>query len=123
MEFLRLESSVQGLARTTTEPVTLHGVEIPAGTKVMMLFGSGNRDEREFGPTADQLDLRRESKRHLAFSTGAHFCIGSHFARLQARVAFEELLSRQPTIGVDVAAGQRLHSSFTRAGSRSRRPA
>jgi hypothetical protein len=114
VEFLRLESSVQGLARNTTEPVKLHGVEIPAGTKVMMLFGSGNRDEREFGPTADQLDLRREPKRHLAFSTGAHFCIGSHFARLQARVAFEELLARQPAIGVDVAAGQRLHSSFTR---------
>jgi cytochrome P450 len=114
LEFLRLESSVQGLARLTTEPVVLHGVEIPAGTRVMMLYGSGNRDEREFGPTADQLNLRREAKRHLAFSTGAHFCVGSHFARLQARVAFEELLARQPNIGVDVAAGQRLHSSFTR---------
>jgi cytochrome P450 len=53
-------------------------------------------------------------KRHLAFSSGAHFCIGSHFARLQARVAFEELLARQPRVGVDVAAGRRLHSSFVR---------
>jgi hypothetical protein len=114
LEFLRLESSVQGLARLTTEPVVLHDVEIPVGTRVMMLYGSGNRDEREFGPSAAGLDIRRDAKRHLAFSTGAHFCIGSHFARLQARVAFEELLARQPHIGVDVAAGQRLHSSFTR---------
>jgi cytochrome P450 len=79
-----------------------------------MLYGSGNRDEREFGPTADRLDITRDIKRHLGFSSGAHFCIGSHLARLQARVAFEELLARQPHIGVDVAAGTRLHSSFTR---------
>jgi cytochrome P450 len=114
VEFLRLESSVQGLARMTTAPVTLHGVEIPAGVKVLMLYGSGNRDEREFGADADRLDISRDIPRHLAFSTGAHFCVGSHFARLQARVAFEELLARQPTIGVDVRAGTRLHSSFTR---------
>jgi cytochrome P450 family 130 len=114
LEFLRLESSVQGLARTTTRPVTLHGVDIPEGAKVMMLFGSGNRDEREFGPTAEALDVTRTIPRHLGFSTGAHFCIGSHLARLQARVAFEELLGRVPTVGVDVPAGRRLHSSFTR---------
>jgi cytochrome P450 family 130 len=114
VEFLRLESSVQGLARTTTRPITVHGVDIAEGTKVMMLFGSANRDEREFGADADRLDITREVKRHLAFSSGAHFCIGSHFAKLQARIAFEELLARRPTIGVDVAAGTRLPSSFTR---------
>ncbi len=113
-EFLRLESSVQALARMTTRPVAIHGVDIPAATKVLMLYGSANRDEREFGDDADRLDINREIKRHLAFSSGAHFCIGSHFAKLQARVAFEELLARQPHIGVDVAAGRRLHSSFTR---------
>jgi cytochrome P450 family 130 len=114
VEFLRLESSVQGLARMTTAPIALHGVTIPAGVKVLMLYGSGNRDQREFGPDADRLNLTRDIKRHLAFSSGAHFCIGSHFARLQARVAFEELYARHPHIGVDVSTGQRLHSSFTR---------
>lgn len=114
LEFLRLESSVQGLARWTTEPLTVDGVAVPAGVKVLMLFGSGNRDEREFGPDADRLDITRDIKRHLGFSSGVHFCIGSHLARLQARIAFEELLARQPHLGVDVAAGQRLHSSFTR---------
>jgi cytochrome P450 len=114
VEFLRLESSVQGLARCVTRPVTVRGVDIAQGTKVMMLFGSANRDEREFGDDADRLDITRDVKRHLAFSSGAHFCIGSHFAKLQARVAFEQLLARAPHIGVDVDAGTRLHSSFTR---------
>jgi cytochrome P450 len=114
VEFLRLESSVQGLARMTTDAVTVQNVEIPANVKVLMLFGSANRDEREFGADADRLDIGRQVKRHLAFSSGDHFCVGSHFARLQARVAFEELLARQPQIGVDVASGHRLHSSFTR---------
>lgn len=114
LEFLRLESSVQGLARTTTRAVTIRGTEIPEGSKVMMLYGSGNRDEREFGPDAEQLDITRTIPHHLGFSTGAHFCVGSHLARLQAKVAFEELFARQPEIGVDVEAGRRLHSSFTR---------
>jgi cytochrome P450 len=114
LEFLRLESSVQGLARTTLRPVTLHGVTIPEGEKVLMLFGSGNRDEREFGPTADRLDVTRRFQRHLGFSGGVHFCIGSHLARLQAHVALTELLGRFPTIGVDIAAAQRIQSAYTR---------
>lgn len=114
IEFLRLESSVQALARTTTRPVILHGERVPAGEKVLMVYGAANRDEREFGPTADRLDVTREIRRQLAFSSGPHFCVGSHLARLQARVAFEELLATQPEIGVDAARGIRLPSPFTR---------
>lgn len=114
MEFLRLEGSVQGLARTTTAPAVVHGVEIPEGSKVMLLYASANRDEREFGPTADRLDIRRDMPRHLGFASGPHFCIGNHLAKLQARVAFEELLTRQPGIGVDVTAGERVRAPFTR---------
>ncbi|MFL6108376.1 MAG: cytochrome P450 [Marmoricola sp.] len=115
LEFLRLESSVQGLARTTTRDVTLHDVTIPAGEKVMMLYGSGNRDPREFGSGADELDVRRDVRRHLAFSSGPHFCIGSHFARLQARVAVEELMAAHPWIEADASAGTRHPSAFVRA--------
>ena len=114
IEFLRLEGSVQGLARTTLAPARFGDVEIPAGIKVMLLYAAANRDEREFGPTAGQLDVRREIPRHLGFASGVHFCIGSHLARMQARVAFEELLSARMRIGADVAAGQRLQSAFTR---------
>ncbi|QDQ97151.1 cytochrome P450 [Tomitella fengzijianii] len=114
LEFLRLEGSVQGLARTTLKPVRIHGVEIPEGQKVMMLYGSANRDEREFGPDADLLDVTRTISRHLGFSSGVHFCIGSHLARLQARIAFEELLARHPHVGVDLDRSERLRSAFTR---------
>ncbi|MGO4255152.1 cytochrome P450 [Marmoricola sp. RAF53] len=115
MEFLRLESSVQGLARTTTRDVEIDGVTIPAGEKVMMLYAAGNRDPREFGPDADRLDLRRTFTRHLSFSSGPHFCIGNHLAKLQARIALEELLAAHPGITVDAAAGTRHHSAFVRA--------
>jgi cytochrome P450 len=114
VEFLRLESSVQGLARTTTRDVTIHGVTIPAGDKVMMLYGAANRDPREFGDTADRLDLHRSITRHLAFSSGPHFCIGNHLAKLQARVALEELLAAHPQVSVDPAAGTRHESAFVR---------
>lgn len=114
LEFLRLEGSVQGLARTTLRPVVLHDVEIPAGEKVLMLFGAANRDDREFGPTVDRLDITRQFPRHLGFSSGPHFCVGSHLARLQAKVALEELLARHPDVGVDLDQAVRLRSPFTR---------
>ncbi|GAB2829464.1 cytochrome P450 [Actinocorallia aurea] len=114
MEFLRLEGSVQALARTTTRPVELHGVEIPEGEKVMMLYGSAGRDEREYGPTADRLDITRPIGRHLGFASGVHFCIGSHLAKLQARVALEELYARHPHAGVDLSRAERISSPFTR---------
>lgn len=114
LEFLRLEGSVQALARTTTRPVRVRDSDIPEGSKVLLLYGSANRDQREFGDTAETLDVTRTIRRHLGFAHGPHFCIGSHLARLQARVAFEELLVRQPHIGVDTTAGERLLSSFTR---------
>ena len=79
-----------------------------------MLYGAANRDAREFGPTADRLDVTRDIPRHLGFATGVHFCIGSHLARLQAQIAFEELLAAMPQIGVDVERGVRLKSAFTR---------
>lgn len=114
VECLRMESSVQALARTTTREVTIEGVTIPADEKVMMLYGSANRDERRYGPTAGELDITREDTGHLAFSRGPHFCIGSHFARLQARLAVEELYAAHPSLGVDHTAAVRTVSPFTR---------
>jgi hypothetical protein len=114
LEFLRLESSVQGLARTTLTDVEVDGVTIPAGQKVMMLYAAANRDPREFGESADRLDVRRQISRHLSFSSGPHFCVGSHLARLQARVALEEVLAAHPWVSVDPGAGRRHESPFVR---------
>jgi cytochrome P450 len=94
-EFLRYDSPVQGLARTTTRPVRVHGVEIPEGVKVLLLFASANRDERRIADP-DRFDVTRDPNPHLAFGFGTHFCLGASLARLEARVAFEELLARLP---------------------------
>jgi hypothetical protein len=113
-EFLRLTSPVQGLARTTTRDVTIEGKTIPKDTKVMLLYGSANRDEREFGPTAEECNVSRKITRHVALSYGPHHCIGAAVARLQARVALEELLSRCPNFTVDYAAGQFASGNYVR---------
>jgi cytochrome P450 len=94
-EFLRYDSPVQGLGRTTTAPVTLHGVTIPEGARVLLLFGSANHDERKIADP-ECFDVLRDPNPHLAFGFGAHFCLGANLARLEARVAFEELLARLP---------------------------
>lgn len=94
-EFLRYESPVQALARTVTRPVELHGEHLAPGDKVLLLFGSANRDEREFDD-ADLFDVLRRPSRHLAFGHGVHYCLGASLARLEARVAYEELLAQIP---------------------------
>ncbi|MFE3255178.1 cytochrome P450 [Nocardia sp. NPDC059091] len=113
-EFLRMTSPVQGLARTTTRDVDLHGVTIPAGRRVLLLYGSANRDEREFGPTAAELDVRRNPKRIMTFSHGHHHCLGAAAARMVARVALEELLARCPDFTVDLDTVQWAHGNYVR---------
>lgn len=103
-ELLRLTSPVQGLARTATRDVTLHGVTVPAGRKVLLLYGAANRDPRRYGPDADELDVTRRPGQLLTFSQGNHHCLGAAAARLQARVALEELLRRFPSYDVDAGA-------------------
>lgn len=115
-EFLRLTSPVQGLARTATRDVTIADTTIPAGRKALLLYGSGNRDEREFGSNAAELDVRRAPRNILTFSHGAHFCLGAAAARMQSRVALTELLSRYPDFEVD------LESVAWAGGSYVRRP-
>ncbi len=100
-ELLRLTSPVQGLSRTTTRDVTIGDTTIPANRKVLLLYGSGNRDERQFGPDAGELNVLRKPHQILTFSYGAHHCIGNQAARMQARVALEELLARCPDYTID----------------------
>lgn len=99
-EMLRLESPAQALPRLATRELTLHGVRIPRGAEVLLVWAAANRDEREF-PDPDHFDIGRPIRRHLAFGQGIHFCLGANLARLEARVAFEELLARVPEYALD----------------------
>lgn len=112
-EFLRLETPVQGLCRTTLRPVRIHDVTIPPGEKVLLLFGAANRDEREF-PQPDRLDPDRRVERHLAFGFGAHYCVGAALARLMGRVAVEQIAPLLPRWRIDVARGRRARSAINR---------
>jgi cytochrome P450 len=105
---------VQGLARTTTRDVELHGTTIPAGRKVLLLYASANRDPREFGDDADALRVERRPRQILSFGYGAHHCLGAAVARLQSRVALEELLGTFPEFTVDAAAGEYAPGHFVR---------
>jgi len=113
-EFLRLSSPVQGLARTLTRDVKLEGKTLAHGRKVLLLYASANRDEREFGPDAGTCDVTRKIRRHLSFSYGPHHCVGAAAARLQARVVLEEVLARCPDFAVDAEAGRYADGPFVR---------
>ncbi|MEM6105601.1 cytochrome P450 [Mycobacterium sp. 050272] len=100
-ELLRLTSPVQGLARTTTCDVAIGDTTIAAGRRVLLLYGSANRDERQYGPDAGELDVTRCPRNILTFSHGAHHCLGAAAARMQSRVTLTELLGRCPDFDVD----------------------
>jgi len=116
-ELLRFTSPTQYMARTTTRAVSLHDVEIPAGEKVALLLGSGNRDPREFD-RPDEFDITRVNPRILAFGHGAHVCLGAAVARLEARVALEEFLARYPRYAVDEDGIEFLHSGNVQGPTR-----
>jgi len=98
-ELLRFESPVQYQVRTAVAETELHGVAIPAGSAVALLWGAANRDERRW-ERPDELDLARQPRRHLAFGEGIHHCLGAPLARLQGRVVLEETMRAMPAYRV-----------------------
>ena len=97
-EMLRWTSPVVSFMRTATRDTELGGTPIRDGDPVLMLYASANRDERQFGPTADRFEIGRTPNQHVAFGFGTHFCIGATLARIEARVLLEELLDRFETV-------------------------
>jgi cytochrome P450 len=94
-ELLRWISPVVYMRRTAVDDTTLEGVPIAAGQKVVMYYGSANRDPDAFGPTAGELDLARAPNDHVAFGGGGpHFCLGAHIARIEIHALLRELLTR-----------------------------
>jgi cytochrome P450 len=99
-ELLRFEPPSPVQARYLTKDVEHHGQPVPEGSAVLLLNASGNRDERRFSDP-DRFDIRRAIDHHLAFGYGTHFCLGAALARLEGRVALDEVLARFPTWEVD----------------------
>ena len=116
-EVLRFDapSPVQG--RVLHRAVELYGTAIPEGSTMLLLNGAANRDERHF-TDPDRFDIRRDEGPHLSFGYGVHFCLGAALARLQGRVALEELLRRWPAWDVDLDRAEMAHTGSVRGWGR-----
>lgn len=96
-EIIRFHGPVRGFMRTTTRPVTLGNLSLPAETKLFLIYGSANRDEECFSD-ADQFQMQRKPNHHLGFGYGVHFCVGAPLARLEGRLMFEALTQHFPDL-------------------------
>jgi cytochrome P450 len=112
-ETLRIDMPTQMLGRTIARDFELRGQELAAGSGLLFLWGSANRDEREFSEP-DTFDLYRRAPRILSFGHGQHMCLGAHVARLEGRVVIEEVLRVMPDYEIDTDGIQRLRSEFFR---------
>ena len=108
-ETLRYDTSSQMLARVTSEDVELHGQVVPRGDRVLLLVGSANRDDRVF-PQADRYELDRDFTQLASFGFGRHFCLGASLARLESRVALQELVAKIADYDIDELRAERVHT-------------
>ncbi len=113
-EALRLEPSLMGLGRMSLEDVTVRGVTIPKGERVMLLFGAANRDEAVF-EDAEEFHVDRPNNRHLTFGSGIHRCVGAPLARLEMRIVLEEVLRRMPGLRLVDEEAVQVSYAFSRA--------
>jgi len=111
-EVLRYESPSPVQARSVARETEVHGQTIAEGSIMLLLNGSANRDERQY-PNGESFDIHRTGS-HLSFGQGLHFCLGSSLARMQARVALEEMLTRWPEWEVDLDNAEMAHTSSVR---------
>src|SRR5262249_9841705 len=94
-EMFRYDSPTHMMARTLTRDVTLHGCTMEQGKKVALILASANRDERRW-PNADAFDVTRDTSEHVGLGHGIHHCLGAALARLEGRIALEEILATMP---------------------------
>jgi cytochrome P450 len=116
-EILRFEAPSPVQARTIATDVEYYGQKIPAGEIMVLLNGSANRDDRHF-PDGDTFDIHRKIDRHLSFGYGIHFCLGSALARLEGRVALDEVLKRWPDWEIDWDNAKQARTSTVRGWER-----
>ncbi|WP_216898255.1 cytochrome P450 [Nocardia alni] len=104
-EILRFEPPAPHVARYVTRDVEYYGQVVPEGSALMLILGAANRDHRQYPPDGDVFDIQRDTRQqHLSFSIGTHYCLGAALARLEGRIALEEILKRFPEWDVDLSA-------------------
>ncbi|BBY23158.1 cytochrome P450 [Mycobacterium stomatepiae] len=109
-ELLRFEPPAPHIARTTTRDLQYYGQPVPAGSIMMLLAGAANRDHRQFPPDGDVFDVHRKAGAHVGFGVGVHYCLGASLARMEGRVALDEVLNRFPEWDIDLS---RAHMTTT----------
>ncbi len=109
-ETLRYWAPSQYQGRVLTDDVTAHGVDMPKGSRVLLLTGSANHDEREYDEP-DRFDIERDPHIAVGFGYGLHFCLGAALARLEGRIGLEEFAARFPKFEIDEANARRVHMS------------
>ncbi len=102
-ELLRFEPPAPHVSRYVTRDMEYYGQTVPAGNALMMIVGAANRDPRRFGDDSEQFNIHREPHQHVAFGVGTHFCLGNALARLEGRIALDEILDRFPEWEVDLS--------------------
>ena len=113
-ETLRFEAPSPIQARYVAHDVEYHGQTVPQGSAIVLIDGSANHDDRKWGPTAEQYDITRKIDHHLSFGYGLHFCLGAALARLEGRVALDEITKRYPDWSIDYDRSERSHTSTVR---------
>jgi len=113
-ELLRLEAPAPHTSRYVTRDVEYYGHTVSEGSIMTLLVGAANRDHRQFPPDGDAFDIRRRARSHLSFGVGAHYCLGAALARLEGRIALEEILARFPEWHVDMSKARMSTTSTVR---------
>ena len=101
-EILRYEPPALQIARHVLQDVEFHGRTVPQGSAILTLVGAANRDERRFGEDAESFDVNRAPRQHMTFGVGAHYCLGNALARIEGRIALDEIMNRFPEWDVDL---------------------
>lgn len=118
-ETLRYEPTGPHVARWLARDFESYGTTVPAGSAVLLLFGAANRDPRRY-PDPDTFDIHRDNISHVTFGKGLHYCLGANLARLEGRVALDELLNRFPEWDIDYDTAQLAPTSTVRGWERLR---
>lgn len=113
-EILRVEPPALQAARYVTRDVEFGGATVPQGSAILLLIGAANRDERRFGQNAEEFDVSRSPRQHLTFGVGAHYCLGNALARIEGRIALDEIMNRFPDWDVDLDSAVFSSSSVVR---------